>query len=274
MVDQKTVTRFWNNVKTGNKTDCWLWQGRVSKGRPLFNLAESRTINPARFAYELKYGTIPKGRQVTMSCQNNFCVNPDHVKDPNDLRSHFWSMVDISDKDSCWMWKGKCSSKMPSWDSKNSGLSRYASRAAYEITFGAIPEDKRIKHTCGELKCCNPRHLQLSDDLDVRFWSKVDKTPGLGIGDCWEWRSTVDYHGYGTFKYSAEVGNVLAHRLSYALAMSIPFEDLPSNTLILHRCDNPLCLRDSHLWEGTQKDNIQDAIAKGRFKFNYWGRTK
>lgn len=32
----------------------------------------------------------------------------------------------------------------------------------------------------------------------------------------------------------------------------------------LHACDNRPCCNPSHLFEGTQKDNIADMIAKGR----------
>lgn len=34
--------------------------------------------------------------------------------------------------------------------------------------------------------------------------------------------------------------------------------------MVLHRCDNPPCIRPEHLFLGTQADNIEDAVAKGR----------
>jgi DNA invertase Pin-like site-specific DNA recombinase len=33
---------------------------------------------------------------------------------------------------------------------------------------------------------------------------------------------------------------------------------------VCHKCDYPPCIRPDHLFIGTQKDNIADAIAKGR----------
>ena len=41
---------------------------------------------------------------------------------------------------------------------------------------------------------------------------------------------------------------------------------------ILHRCDTPLCFNPEHLFEGTDGDNIQDCLAKGRF--NYASRAR
>ena len=34
--------------------------------------------------------------------------------------------------------------------------------------------------------------------------------------------------------------------------------------LMLHTCDNPRCCRPGHLYQGTQKDNIRDMLAKDR----------
>jgi hypothetical protein len=34
-----------------------------------------------------------------------------------------------------------------------------------------------------------------------------------------------------------------------------------------HTCDNRACINPDHIYDGTQKQNIQDAIDRGRFKF-------
>lgn len=32
----------------------------------------------------------------------------------------------------------------------------------------------------------------------------------------------------------------------------------------LHSCDNPACLNPEHIWEGSQRENVQDMFTKGR----------
>ncbi len=50
-----------------------------------------------------------------------------------------------------------------------------------------------------------------------------------------------------------------AHRLSYYYHTG----QLP-NTCILHKCDNPLCVKPSHLKSGTRQENQEDMKQKGR----------
>lgn len=38
---------------------------------------------------------------------------------------------------------------------------------------------------------------------------------------------------------------------------------------ILHRCDQPDCAELSHLFEGSQGDNVRDCVAKGRARFGH-----
>lgn len=42
--------------------------------------------------------------------------------------------------------------------------------------------------------------------------------------------------------------------------------EIPDGLVVMHTCDNPACINLEHLKLGTNKDNTQDMIAKGRAK--------
>lgn len=92
----------------------------------------------------------------------------------------------------------------------------------------------------------------------ARFWAKVDKS-----GECWTWTGGTIAFGHGQFHVTLPSGNrnYLAHRFSWFLAHG---QEAPLPLCVLHRCDNPPCVRPSHLFLGTKKDNTQDMLGKGR----------
>jgi hypothetical protein len=92
---------------------------------------------------------------------------------------------------------------------------------------------------------------------EERFWSKVNKTE-----TCWLWTGHCNCDGYGEFSICGV--RILAHRASYLLEYGM----LPEGLSVLHSCDNPPCIRPTHLFLGTQQDNVNDMIAKGRANFN------
>jgi hypothetical protein len=101
-----------------------------------------------------------------------------------------------------------------------------------------------------------------------RFWQKVKKTDS-----CWLWTAASDRKGYGKFSvggsHTAEGTRrnsmVAAHRFSFELANgAIPNHDSFHGYCVLHRCDNPACVRPDHLFLGTNSDNVHDMDAKGR----------
>jgi hypothetical protein len=89
--------------------------------------------------------------------------------------------------------------------------------------------------------------------LEQRFGAYVKRGPG-----CWEWTSAKNAFGYGVLRVGD--GNTLAHRLAWTFARG----KIPAGQYVLHRCDNPGCVRPSHLFLGTLADNNADMDAKGR----------
>lgn len=86
-----------------------------------------------------------------------------------------------------------------------------------------------------------------------RFWGKTKHADG-----CKEWTAYRDRNGYGRFRFNGE--NRLAHRIAYKLYYGID----PKELFVCHTCDNPSCIEPTHLFLGTQKDNMDDMRHKGR----------
>ena len=88
---------------------------------------------------------------------------------------------------------------------------------------------------------------------EERFWEKVKKTDG-----CWEWQGCKGGSSYGLFW--SEGKKIYAHRYSYLLHNG----KLPKK-MVLHKCDNRICVNPDHLFPGDARDNLLDAIQKGRY---------
>lgn len=87
-----------------------------------------------------------------------------------------------------------------------------------------------------------------------RFWARVIKTEG-----CWEWQGRKDKKGYG---YCRAFDRTLwrTHRLSWF----IHHGPIPEGQWVLHKCDNPSCVRPDHLFLGDHDANTEDKISKSR----------
>jgi hypothetical protein len=73
---------------------------------------------------------------------------------------------------------------------------------------------------------------------------------------CWVWEGNKCSAGYGNVKIDSKQRSV--HRLVLEWAQG------SLDKQACHTCDNRPCCNPSHLWEGTQLQNIRDAYRKGR----------
>lgn len=102
------------------------------------------------------------------------------------------------------------------------------------------------------------RFCGIARPLELRFWEKVD----IDLNGCWTWTGQkAKNKGKFDYGYLAIRGMpTLAHRISW----SIHFGEPASGLCVLHKCDNPSCVRPDHLFLGSMKDNMRDRDIKGR----------
>lgn len=94
----------------------------------------------------------------------------------------------------------------------------------------------------------------LSTDIDhIKFWALVNAGKG-----CWLWMGAADNAGYGNYRVAGR--SVKAHRVAYALEHG----RVPAGLTVRHGCDQPGCVRPSHLSIGTQAENVRDRTLRNR----------
>ena len=89
--------------------------------------------------------------------------------------------------------------------------------------------------------------------LKIKLMEKVKKT-----STCWEWAGAVDADG------RARTPMEIASCRTVARVIYVLFVGPVGKLHVLHTCDNPICVRASHLFLGTHTDNMQDKVRKGR----------
>ena len=118
---------------------------------------------------------------------------------------------------------------------------------------------KQTEEHKGNISRGNRKGLSFEDN----FWSKVKKTKG-----CWEWIGAKNRDNYGVCKLNGKM--IATHRKSWEICKG----KIPKGIFVLHLCDNPPCVRPSHLWLGNHSDNMRDAIKKGKISKNKLTETK
>lgn len=120
-----------------------------------------------------------------------------------------------------------------------------------------LAREPKLRHRlgCGCL-VCNP--------MTIANWIAKYVETGAAT-DCWLWIGSTDPGGYGRAKLS--INGKREVESSHRLAWRHHHGDIPVGGCVLHRCDNRRCCNPGHLFLGTQADNVNDMIAKGRHNF-------
>ena len=106
-----------------------------------------------------------------------------------------------------------------------------------------------------------------ASDAQRRFWSKVPERP-LRADACWAWQGYCQPEhrradgrsilGYGQFRANGAMHK--AHVVAYVFANG----PVPRSRVVGHTCDNPRCVRPSHLRAISRSDNMRQMHARAR----------
>ena len=108
------------------------------------------------------------------------------------------------------------------------------------------------KHFARKKRGNNPYEKSMVEKtLSERIEEKIIRIPESG---CWIWIASLNNKGYG------QISGKYAHRVSYELVHG----PIPDGALVLHSCDVSCCVNPNHLRLGSQKENMNDAIVRGR----------
>lgn len=97
------------------------------------------------------------------------------------------------------------------------------------------------------------------EEREIIFWSRFREADN----GCLEWTGRLHADGYGEFDVPRRPGrnvSVLTHRQAWEYTWG----SIPEGLYVRHTCDNPKCGNPDHLLLGTQTDNMQDMVSRGR----------
>lgn len=107
------------------------------------------------------------------------------------------------------------------------------------------------------------RYIIEEDRLDPRA-KPIEYEIGGENGDCWICVSHASYKGhYPLIKRYSHGRKLHTSLIRYVFELSRN-RQIADGMVILHSCDNKLCVNPEHLSEGTPKENSEDMVRKGR----------
>lgn len=168
---------------------------------------------------------------------------------------------------------GYCTKHHANWRRNGTPLSKWERMASEPKPECAVDDCTRDAKARGY---CN-RHYENVRKYGYakpkRDWTTEEVIADIGWNEtesgCWEWKGSRNDFGYGLVTVTRQgLLGERAHRLMFERANG----PIPAGLVVRHKCDNPPCVNPDHLELGTQQQNVDDMVSRGR----HWmyGRTE
>lgn len=120
---------------------------------------------------------------------------------------------------------------------------------------------QRYRSKTGQLKPLHARRGRSAKELYRHILANKNVVEGALDTPCWETTLTKNNEGYGQVSYRGR--KWLAPRFIICCKIK---RKLKKDEITRHKCDNPACIRPSHLTYGSYSDNMWDMVNRGRHK--------
>jgi len=109
---------------------------------------------------------------------------------------------------------------------------------------------------CTEMSRAGRERKPWQDRMDKNIVRGPNET------DCWIWTGAKNDKGYGQMSIvqNGKSIKIYTHRLMWERV----YGPIPEGLEACHKCDTPLCCSVDHLFLGSHKENMNDAVKKGR----------
>ena len=121
--------------------------------------------------------------------------------------------------------------------------------------------------SCGCLEYITKRTFDRKDYKEL-MQEKIKKKTTIDAKGCWIWKGSKHRQGYGNIRFNQKYG--LAHRVAWEVFKG----KIPEDLKVCHKCDVTSCCNPDHLFLGSQKENVQDGIVKGRYSHRKIGKRR
>jgi hypothetical protein len=206
--------------------DCWEWTGRVGQdGKRRFGRGSELAH---RFAYRRAHGLEEIEGDVTQTCGNFLCVNPQHLALREDVLP--------PEPNPSGLCMCGCGQPAP--------LARQTDRK-----YGYV-RGKPLRYVRGHVG-----YLRLRQSLGSDLWTVSDH--GYATA-CWIWKGVLLPAGYGRVKIHGRTR--LAHRAMYEQEVG----PIPDGFHVHHRCRQKACVRPDHLEALDRSDHARRGHSRHR----------